>query len=133
MAKRPASKKPTAAKAKTTRKKAAGRPKPSTASARLKTRATPGGLTDRDHLIGVIQDGTGSSKLAAKRTLDAILGTVTLSLKKNARFQIAGFGTFSVGKRKARMGRNPRTGEAIKIKASKSVRFKAGTKLKAGV
>ncbi len=127
MAKRPASKKPTAAKAKTTRKKAAGRPKPSTA------RATPGGLTDRDHLIGVIQDGTGSSKLAAKRTLDAILGTVTLSLKKNARFQIAGFGTFSVGKRKARMGRNPRTGEAIKIKASKSVRFKAGTKLKAGV
>lgn len=131
MAKRPASKKRTTAKAKPS--KAAGRPKPSAASARLKTKATPGGLTDRDHLIGVIQDGTGSSRVAAKRTLDAILGTMTVSLKKNARFQIAGFGTFSVGKRKARMGRNPRTGEAIKIKASKSVRFKAGTKLKAGV
>ena len=63
----------------------------------------------------------------------ALLGTITTSLKKNQRVQLAGFGTFTVSKRGARKGRNPRTGEAIKIKASKSVRFKAGRTLKNSV
>jgi DNA-binding protein HU-beta len=81
----------------------------------------------------VIQAGTGSSKKAAQETLDAMLGTMTLSLKRNKKVQITGFGTFAVAKRRARRGRNPQTGEAIRIKASKSVRFKAGTKLKGGI
>ena len=133
MAKRPVSRKRTITKTRASSKKVTRRSKPSAQSAPLKTSATPEGISDRDHLIGVIQDATGSSKVAAKATLDALLSTVTLSLKKNKRVQIAGFGTFSVGRRKARMGRNPQTGEAIRIKASKSVRFKAGTKLKGGI
>ena len=60
----------------------------------------------------------------------AILGTITTSLKKNQRVQLAGFGTFKVSKRAARKGRNPRTGEAIKIKASKTVAFKPSAKFK---
>ena len=56
-----------------------------------------------------------------------------LSLKKNKKVQLYGFGSFEVVKRKARKGRNPATGEAIRIKASKGVRFKAGTKLKGGI
>ncbi len=133
MAKRPVSKKRKTTKARASGKKVARRSKPSAQSAPLKTSATPEGISDRDHLIDVIQDGTGSSKAAAKETLDAILSTVTLSLKKNTRVQISGFGTFSVGRRKARMGRNPQTGEAIRIKASKTVRFKAGTRLKGSI
>lgn len=130
MAKRPVSKKRTTAKATSARRKTTSRSKPAARSASPRASATPDGWSDRDHLIDVIRDGTGSTKVAAKGTLDAILSTLTASLKKNKRVQIAGFGTFAVGKRAARMGRNPQTGEAIRIKASKSVRFKAGTRLK---
>jgi DNA-binding protein HU-beta len=83
--------------------------------------------------MSVIQAGTGSTKKAAKETLDALLSTVTLSLKRNKKFQIVGFGTYTVVRRPARRGRNPRTGEAIRVKASKTVRFKAGTKLKGSI
>ena len=96
-------------------------------------RATPEGMNDRQHLIDVIQSGTGCTAVAARKTMIALLGTITTSLKKNQRVQLAGFGTFTVAKRGARRGRNPRTGEAIKIKASKSVRFKAGRTLKNSV
>ena len=133
MAKRPASRKRTAAKAKTSGKKTvnpAGHP---AQSSRLKVRATPTDTSDRNHLISVIQAGTGSSKKAAKETLDALLNTVTLSLKRNKKVQLTGFGAFSVAKRRAHRGRNPRTGEAIRVKASKRVRFKAGRKLKGGI
>lgn len=65
--------------------------------------------------------------------MDALIGTITSSLKKNEKVQLVGFGSFSVAKRAARKGRNPFTGEAIKIKASKSVRFKAGQSLKRSV
>ena len=88
---------------------------------------------DKDHLISVIQAGTGASKKSVGETLDALLETVTLSLKKNKKVQLYGFGFFEVVKRKARKGRNPATGEAIRIKASKGLRFKAGTKLKGGI
>ncbi len=96
-------------------------------------RATPEGMKDRQHLIDVIQSGTGCTGVAARKTMVALLGTVATSLKKNRRVQLAGFGTFTVAKRAARKGRNPRTGETIKIKASKTVRFKAGRSLKGSV
>ncbi len=96
-------------------------------------KATPDGMKDRQHLIDVIQSGTGCTGIAARETMVALLGTITTSLKKNQRVQLAGFGTFTVAKRGARKGRNPRTGEAIKIRASKTVRFKAGRTLKGSV
>ncbi len=120
MARKP-SKKSTAKKSKTTKKSA------------RRYKATPEGMKDRQHLIDVIQSGTGCTGVAARETMIAILGTITTSLKKNQRVQLAGFGTFTVTKRAARKGVNPRTGEAIRIKASKPVRFKAGRTLKNSV
>ncbi len=96
-------------------------------------KATPDGTSDRQHLIGVIQSGTGCTAAAARETLIGLLGTITASLKKNQRVKLAGFGTFMVSKRAARKGVNPQTGEAIRIKASKSVRFKVGRTLKDSV
>ena len=63
----------------------------------------------------------------------ALLGTITASLKKNKRVQLAGFGTFTVARRAAHKGINPGTGETIKVKASRPVRFKAGRTLKSAV
>jgi DNA-binding protein HU-beta len=59
-----------------------------------------------------------------------LLGTIGASLKKNQKVQLTGFGSFVVSKRRARKGRNPRTGKAIRVKASKSVRFRPGQTLK---
>lgn len=85
---------------------------------------------DRNHLAGVIQAGTGCSGKAAKETFNNLLAALGASLKKNGKVQLVGFGTFMVTKRAARTGRNPRTGEPMKVKASKSVRFKPGAALK---
>ncbi len=73
------------------------------------------------------------SKAAAGRALDSFTGTVAKALKKGGKVTLVGFGTFSVTKRKARKGRNPQTGETIKIKAGQSVRFKAGATLKKSI
>ena len=73
------------------------------------------------------------SKADAKRAIELVFGAVETSLKsvKNGgKVQIGTFGTFTTSKRGARIGRNPRTGEAIKIKPSKSLRFKPATQLK---
>ena len=70
------------------------------------------------------------SKAAATRALDAVVGGVKSTLKKSGSVTIVGFGTFAVTKRAARTGRNPRTGAAIKIKASKVPKFKPGKALK---
>jgi DNA-binding protein HU-beta len=96
-------------------------------------KATPEGTSDRQHLNSIVQAGTGCTAKAAKETMDALIGTITSTLKKNEKLQLVGFGSFSVTKRAARKGRNPSTGEAIRIKASKSVRFKAGQSLKGSV
>jgi DNA-binding protein HU-beta len=96
-------------------------------------KATPEGVSDRQHLINVIQAGVGCTGKAAKETMDDLIGTITASLKKNQKLQLVGFGSFAVAKRGARKGRNPQTGEAIKIKASKSVRFKNGQALKRAI
>ncbi len=114
-------------------KKSTSKKSPASKKSARRYKATPEGMGDRQHLIDVIQSGTGSTAVAARETMIALLGTITASLKKNQRFQLSGFGTFSVSKRAARKGVNPRTGEAIKIKASKSVRFKAGRTLKNAV
>jgi DNA-binding protein HU-beta len=73
------------------------------------------------------------SKASAAAALDAILGGIGKSLKKGEEVRLVGFGTFSVRARAAGKGRNPATGEAIKIPASKNARFKAGTALKSSL
>ncbi len=80
-------------------------------------------------LIGVIADEAGITKVAAGDALDAYVGAITKQLKKTGKMGLVGFGTFSVVKRKAREGRNPQTGKAIKIPAKKVVKFKAGKTL----
>ena len=70
------------------------------------------------------------SKAAAARAVDAVLDGITAGIKKDGLVQLIGFGTFSVKERAAREGRNPRTGEVVKIKASKVPTFKAGKGLK---
>ena len=80
-------------------------------------------------LVGVIAKITGITKDKAAKALDAYEETVTKELKKTGKLVLVGFGTFSVVKRKAREGRNPQTGKAIKIPAKKVVKFKAGKTL----
>lgn len=88
---------------------------------------------NKSDLIDAIADGAEISKAAGGRALDAAVDAITAALKKGDTVTIVGFGTFSVGKRGARTGRNPRTGDPIKIKASKTAKFKAGKGLKDGI
>ncbi len=81
-------------------------------------------------LSEAIQKATGCNAAQAKKAVDAVTGAITRSLKKGGRFGLQGFGTFRVVKRGRRTGRNPRTGESITIRASKSVRFKPSESLK---
>ncbi len=108
-----------------------------TASAARKTKkryqATPADLSDRQHLISVLQKGTGCTAKAAKETFDDLIRTIAASLKKNRKVQLKGFGSFEVVKRPARKARNPRTGEAIRVRASRSVRFRPGQPLRRSV
>lgn len=80
-------------------------------------------------LVAVMADGAGISKAAAAKALDTYIKTVATELKKNGKLGLVGFGTFSVAKRKARTGRNPQTGDKIKIKAKKVVKFRPGKAL----
>lgn len=73
------------------------------------------------------------SKAAAGRALDALVGAVKATLKKNGSVTLVGFGTFLLAKRKQRTGRNPRTNQAIKIPAAKVAKFKPGKALKDAV
>jgi DNA-binding protein HU-beta len=77
--------------------------------------------------------GKGLTKKAAAELVDTLFETIAKSIKKEKRFSYPGFGTWSVRERKARMGRNPQTGEALKIKASKTVGFKPSAELKKGL
>ena len=80
-------------------------------------------------LIEKIANDADITKAAAATAVESLVEGVTSALKKNQRVTLVGFGTWSVNKRRARTGRNPQTGETIKIKAKKAVRFKAGKKL----
>lgn len=73
------------------------------------------------------------TKADAQRAVEAIIEGIKVTLKKGGEVRLVGFGTFSVAKRAATTGRNPRTGEAIKIPASKQPKFKAGKELKEAV
>ena len=85
---------------------------------------------NKTELIEHIAAKSEISKAAATRALTSIMEAVKKTLKKGDTLTLVGFGTFSVTKRAARMGRNPRTGVALKIKAAKVPRFKAGKGLK---
>ena len=85
---------------------------------------------NKAELIDTVAAKADLSKAAAGRALDAALEAITKALKKKDTVTLVGFGTFSVRKRSARIGRNPKTGEEIKIRASKVPGFKAGKTLK---
>jgi DNA-binding protein HU-beta len=85
-------------------------------------------------LVEAMAKDAGISKVAASAALDSFMANVTKALKKkNGKVTLVGFGTFAKVRRKARKGRNPQTGDPIKIKASNVVKFKAGKKLKDAV
>ncbi len=88
---------------------------------------------NKSDLIDAVARKAEMSKADAGRAVDAFLGAVTGALMEEDTVSLIGFGTFSVKHRAARMGRNPRTGEAIQIKASKNPAFKAGKGLKDAV
>lgn len=88
---------------------------------------------NKSELIDQVASAAGISKAAAGRALDATTAAVTKALKKGDLVTLIGFGTFYVGKREARNGRNPRTGETIKIAAANSPKFRAGKALKDAV
>jgi DNA-binding protein HU-beta len=81
----------------------------------------------------VIQDSAGLTGTASNRAAGDLMAAIVKELKKSGRFTLPSFGTFIVRKTKARKGLNPRTGEPIKVKAGKTVRFKASPTLKKGV
>lgn len=81
-------------------------------------------------LIAEVAKNTGLTKTDVTKATDALLDAVTAALKKGDEVRLVGFGTFSVASREATTGRNPRTGEEIKIAASKQPKFKAGKVLK---
>lgn len=88
---------------------------------------------NKSELIDQIANAAGISKAAAARALDATTEAIAGALKKGDMVTLIGFGTFYVGERSARSGRNPRTGATINIKAAKSPKFRAGKGLKDAV
>ena len=85
---------------------------------------------NKTELVAAIADKAGISKKDAEKALKAFTETVATQLKKGDKIQLVGFGTFEVSKRAAREGRNPQTGDVMKIAASKAPKFKAGKALK---
>jgi DNA-binding protein HU-beta len=88
---------------------------------------------NKSGMIDAIAKHADISKAAAGRALDATLGAIRTSLRKGDVVTLVGFGSFYVGKRTARQGRNPRTGDAIRIRAAKVPKFRAGKALKDAV
>jgi DNA-binding protein HU-beta len=88
---------------------------------------------NKSELVKNIASDAGLSKADAARAVDSLLTTVEKRLRKGEDVSITGFGKFSVAKRGARTGRNPQTGEKVKIKASKTPKFSAGASLKQAV
>ncbi|NIP57447.1 MAG: HU family DNA-binding protein [Gemmatimonadetes bacterium] len=92
---------------------------------------------NKSELVDAVADHTGFTKADASRAVDAIFGTddgvIARELVRRNRVQITGFGTFEAKKRKARTGRNPRTGETIRIDATVTPSFRAGKGLKDAV
>jgi DNA-binding protein HU-beta len=88
---------------------------------------------NKSEIIEAMAEAGDVSKAAAGRALDGLVDAIAVALKKGENVSVLGFGTFSVKERAARMGRNPRTGQAIAIAASRTPVFKAGKGLKDAV
>jgi DNA-binding protein HU-beta len=88
---------------------------------------------NKSELITAVADKADISKADAGKALDAFVEVIAKALKKNDKVSLVGFGTFAIRKRAARVGRNPKTGAALKIAASKNPAFKAGKALKDAV
>lgn len=99
----------------------------------LKSKFTFGGIMNKADLIQAVAAAAELSKADASRAIDAMLESISNALKKNEQVTLIGFGTFSIRKRAARTGRNPRTNETIDIKAANVPVFKAGKALKDAV
>lgn len=85
---------------------------------------------NKNDLIGVVADAASVTKAQAGEAVDAVFDAITNSLKKGEEVRLVGFGTFSVSRRKASVGRNPATGAEIQIPASNQAKFKPGKGLK---
>jgi len=85
---------------------------------------------NKQELIGAVADVTGLARTDASRAVEAILDTIGTELRKGSEVRLVGFGSFSVTKRKASIGRNPRTGEPMSIKATAQPKFRPGKGLK---
>ena len=100
----------------------------------LKNGRRKGGIhLNKGDIVGKIAKDAELTKSQAEAAFNSLIGSVTASLKKGQKVTIVGFGTFSVAKRKARMGRNPQTGAPIKIAAHKTPKFASGSDLKKAV
>jgi DNA-binding protein HU-beta len=88
---------------------------------------------NKGELVARVAKDSGLTKADAGRALDAALDNVTRALKKGDKVTLVGFGTFAVSRRRARVGRNPRTGAPLKIAARRVPRFTAGKELKSAV
>ncbi|MCC7258677.1 MAG: HU family DNA-binding protein [Gammaproteobacteria bacterium] len=88
---------------------------------------------NKGDLIDAVSGEAGLSKADASRAVDTVIAAITRALKGGTQVSLVGFGTFTVKKRAARTGRNPRTGEAIEIRASRVPGFRAGKALKDAV
>jgi DNA-binding protein HU-beta len=88
---------------------------------------------NKNDLIGAVADSSGLTRSDATKAVEGVFEAVTAALKSGDEVRLVGFGTFSVAKRKASTGRNPRTGEPMSIKASSQPKFKAGKGLKDAV
>jgi DNA-binding protein HU-beta len=88
---------------------------------------------NKQDLISSVAEQGGLTKADASKAVEAVFDAITAALKKGDEVRLVGFGTFSVSKRKASTGRNPRTGETMAIKASSQPKFKAGKGLKDAV
>ncbi len=88
---------------------------------------------NKSDLISDVADSSGLSRSDATKAVEGVFDAITASLKKGDEVRLVGFGTFSVARRKASTGRNPRTGEPMQIAASNQPKFKAGKGLKDAV
>ena len=88
---------------------------------------------NKNDLIAAVAGNTGMSKSDVTTAIDGVFSAITDSLRGGTEVRLVGFGTFSISRRKATTGRNPRTGEAIQIPASNQPKFKAGKGLKEAV
>jgi len=88
---------------------------------------------NKQELIAVVADQTGMARADTARVVEGLLETITVQLKKGGEVRLVGFGNFSVSRRKASTGRNPRTGEPMNIKATSQPKFRPGKVLKDSV